>query len=438
MPRVAITGMGALSGYGRGVDALWQGLRSGGSAVQPHQAYLGRRVWQSYPMAALPVDMSSLAARLPRQEFLADHHLDEDPDFLAIADCVDQALHDAGLNPEASGQDGDQRQEIGAIVTHESPGLAAHVQGFFRWRRTARAWWRSRSKFDPQSFLYEQQSGNVYRLHSFLYIHYLSALFHLHGFSLYNNNACASGIFAMAVAADRIRNGDVRAMVVVGGDVPQDGTKYRWFKDLGLYSPSGSCRPFQAERDGMVLGSGAAALVLENFDQAIQDGKRIHGEWLGGGYRSEGWKVTFPDVTGQHYGMAMSSALRAAGIRPEDVGLIVPHGVGSGLYDRFEAISLAKVFADGGRAWPPLMPLKGAVGHTLGGCALLETIPAILAMQHREIPEAARCLHPDPILRLGTPHRDSVPDDGVILKCTNGFAGQNGAMVIRAFRPGSL
>ena len=97
--------------------------------------------------------------------------------------------------------------QVGLVVTHESPGLADHLQSFFRWGETARAWVRSKDRFNPAEFLYRQKSDSVYRMHSFLYIHYLAAMFRFHGFSLYNNNACASGAFALAVAADRVRSG---------------------------------------------------------------------------------------------------------------------------------------------------------------------------------------------------------------------------------------
>ena len=427
--RVAITGMGVVCGYGRGVDTLWDGLSSGRSAVADHQARLGRMAWMRYRMAALTEDARSLALRLPKQDFVRDNHLDEDADFIAIADAVGQALGDAGHGDPAAHHD------VGLVVTHESPGLSRHVQGFFRFGRVLKSWWNSRSKFSPPNFLYDQQSESVYRLHSFLYLHYLSALFDLHGFTLYNNNACASGTFALAVGADRIRNGDSKTVVVAGGDVPQDGTKYRWFRDLGLYSPRGECRPFQAERDGMVLGSGAAAFVLEDLAEARRAGKRIHAEYLGGGFSSDGWKVTLPDVVGRRYARAITHALDAAEIRPDDVNLIVPHGVGSGLYDRFEAECLTEVFGDRERSWPPLMPLKGAIGHTLGGCALLETIPAITALARGEIPAAARCDHPDPALGFGPPREAPLAGDGILLKCTNGFAGQNGAMVLRGVLP---
>jgi 3-oxoacyl-(acyl-carrier-protein) synthase len=420
---VAITGIGAVSGYGRGVEALWNGLCSGGTAVRRHQAKFRGRAWVTYPMASLPWEPD--ARGLPNPEFVRDNHLHEDPDFLAIADCVDQALKDAGLDEE------NERSEVGLVVTHESPGLAPHVRSFFRWGKMFHSWWKSRSKFSPPDFLYEQQADGVYRLHSFLYVHYLSALFRMHGFTLYNNNACASGVFSAAVGADRIRSGEARAVVVVGGDVPQDGTKYRWFRDLGLYSPRGECRPFQATRDGMVLGSGAGALILEDYDEARRAGRRIYAEWLGGGYTSDGWKVTLPDVVGRRYTEAIRRALKSSGVGTEDVGLLVPHGVGSGLYDRFEAGCLAEVFGGNDRPWPPMMTLKGGFGHTLGGCALLEVIPAILAMQRGEIPVVARCEDPDPMLPVGRAANGALPGSGVILKCTNGFAGQNGAMVLR-------
>jgi len=199
--RVGITGMGVTTGYGRGVDALWNGLASGRSAVRHHAAKMGRSNWVSHPMAALPND-PTVAGKLPNAAFVAENRLEDDPDLVSIADCIQQAIEDARLDYDRAHND------LGLVVTHESPALAPHVQSFFRWRELGRSWLRSPARFNPPEFLYEQQRESVYRLHSFLYVHYLSAVFGLHGFTLYNNNACASGAFAMAVAVDRIRSGD--------------------------------------------------------------------------------------------------------------------------------------------------------------------------------------------------------------------------------------
>jgi 3-oxoacyl-(acyl-carrier-protein) synthase len=376
-------------------------------------------------MAPLPVGTGRLAAELPQGAFVRENRVHEDPDLVAIADSVAQALRDAALHYDPD------RNDVGLVVTHESPGLAGHVQNFFRWRKTAGAWLRSRSRFNPPEFLYEMQSMSIYKLHSFLYLHYLSAIFRLHGFTLYTNNACASGAFALAVAADRIRAGHAAAVVVAGGDLPEDGTKFKWFRDLGLYSARGSCRPFSATRDGMVLGSGAAALVLEDRDAALAAGKRIYAEWLGSGHTCDGWKVTIPDVERGRYADCVEQALRGAGLRPDEVTLLCPHGVGTGLYDRFEARSLARVFGDRGTPWPALIPLKGALGHTLGGCVLLETVASVLAFESRSVPPAARCVDPDPALGLGRWRDDGLDGHGVLLKTTNGFAGQNGAILLR-------
>jgi 3-oxoacyl-[acyl-carrier-protein] synthase II len=377
----------------------------------------------SHPMAALPEGDRGVAT-LPNPRFVAENRLHEDPDLLAIADCIQQAIGDAGLAYDTA------QNDVGLCVTHESPGLGPHVQSFFRWRQLLSSWLRSRARFNPPEFLYEQQRESVYRLHAFLYVHYLSAVFGFHGFTLYNNNACASGAFALAVAADRIRNGDADTVVVAGGDIPEDGTKYRWFKDRGLYSPTGRCRPFSAERDGLVLGSGAAALVLQDLERARASGRRVYAEWLGGGFTSDGWKVTVPDVAGRRYARAIARALAAADVRPEDVTMISPHGVGASLLDRYEAEALAEVF--GGGAWPALFPLKGAVGHTLGGCALVETIGALLALARGEIPAVAGVDGLDPALPLRRSSRAIEAGSFTLLKCVNGFGGQNGAVVLRS------
>jgi 3-oxoacyl-[acyl-carrier-protein] synthase II len=423
--RVAITGVGVVSAYGRGPAALWRGLSGGATAIAPHRARFGGRTWLDYNMARLSDDVSDLAADLPNRPLVESQRLSGDPDLVAIAEAVRQAIDDAGLEYDR------ETNDVGIVVTHESPGLADHLQGFFRFGEAARAWLRSPARFDPPEFLYRLKSESVYRMHSFLYIHWLSAIFGLHGFSLYNNNACASGAYSLAVAADRIRSGEASAVVVAGGDVPEDGTKYRWFRDLGLYSHSGRCRPFHAERDGLVLGSGAAAFVLEELESAVRAGRRVWAEWRGGGFTSEGWKVTLPDPDSGRYAEAMSRALAAAGMAPGEVDLVCPHGVGSGLLDGHEARSLAAVFGQDGEEWPALIAPKAAVGHTLGGCALVETLAALLALAEGEVPELVRCAEVDPSLPLG--HRSAngaLPREWVMLKCTNGFAGQNGAFVL--------
>jgi 3-oxoacyl-[acyl-carrier-protein] synthase II len=423
--RVAITGIGVTTGYGRGVDALWSGLASGRSAVRRHEARMGGANWVSHPMAALPKDAAA-AAELPNPRFIAENRLHEDPDLLSIADCIQQAIGDAGLEFDPA------HNELGLIVTHESPGLAPHVQSFFRWRELGRAWLGSRARFNPPEFLYEQQRESVYRLHSFLYVHYLSAVFGLHGFTLYNNNACASGAFALAVAADRIKNSDADTVIVAGGDIPEDGTKYRWFRDRGLYSPSGRCRPFAVERDGLVLGSGAAAFVLQDLERATSSGRRVYAEWLGGGFSSDGWKVTVPDVAGRRYAQAIARALRAAHVAPEEITMISPHGVGASLLDRYEAEALAEVFGHVEGDWPVLFPLKGAVGHTLGGCALVETVGALLALGRGQVPAVAGVDGFDPALPLKRSSRTIDARAFTLLKCVNGFGGQNGAFVLRS------
>jgi 3-oxoacyl-(acyl-carrier-protein) synthase len=424
--RVAITGLGVLSGYGRGTDALWSGLSSGRSAVREHQAHLGSKSWASYPMASLTDDIPALANALPHQKVVKHEKLRGDHDLIALADAVKQALGDAGLayDPE--------HNDVGVVVTHESPGLGDHLQGFFRWGEIARAWMASNNRFRLAEFMFELKNPSVYRMHSFLYIHYLAALFQLHGFSMYNNNACASGAYSIAVAADRIRLGDARAMVVVGGDVPEDGTKYRWFHDLGLYSPSGACLPFSRKRDGLILGSGAAALVLEDLEQARTAGKRIYAELLGSGFTSEGWKITMPDVTSDRYAAAIATALKQAEVEASQIDLITPHGVGGGMLDHFEALTLAKIFPNDGHCWPPLLLGKAALGHTLGGCVLVETIASLLALEHGEVPAITRCVDPDPGISLGRMSDAALPAEWLMLKCTNGFAGQNGALVLRS------
>jgi 3-oxoacyl-(acyl-carrier-protein) synthase len=418
--------MGVVTGYGRGTQRLWDGMASGRPAVREHLARFAGKAWQRFPMAALSEETSVIAADLPNQAVVRHDKLEQDRDLIVIADSVREAILDAGLEYDPDDN------HVGLVVTHESPGVSDHLQGFFRWGEMARAWLGSRVRFQVPEFLYQQKSESVYRLHSFLYIHYLAALFRLHGFSLYNNNACASGAFALAVAADRIRSGTAPAMVVVGGDVPEDGTKFRWFEEAGLYSTRGECSPFREERDGLILGTGAGAIVLEDLEAARAAGKRIYAEWLGGGFSSEGWKVMMPDVQSDRYAAAIAEGLRTAGIAADEVTLITPHGVGAPMLDHFEAETLAEIFPDDGRAWPPILTVKAALGHTLGACVLVELIASLMTLERRSLPEVIRCSAPDPKLPIGRQRDEEIGERWVLLKCTNGFAGQNSAVILRS------
>ena len=152
---------------------------------------------------------------------------------------------------------------------------------------------------------------------------------------------------------------------------------------------------------------------------------------MGGGFSSDGWKVTVPDVAGRRYARAIARALKSADLRPDDITMIVPHGVGASLLDRYEAEALAEVFGSGDD-WPSFLPLKGAVGHTLGGCALVETVGALLALAHEQLPAAARVDSFDKALPLGRSDRRVDGSRWALLKCVNGFGGQNGAFVLRS------
>ena len=139
-----------------------------------------------------------------------------------------------------------------------------------------------------------------------------------------------------------------------------------------------------------------------------------------------------PDVSGGRYTDAMVRALKSAGVGPGDISLLTPHGVGSGMLDHFEANSLAAVFPNGNLCWPTMMLVKAAVGHTLGGCDLVETAASLVALGHGRVPAVTRCAEPDPGLPIGSSSGDDLPERWVLLKCTNGFAGQNGAIVLRS------
>ena len=321
---------------------------------------------------------------------------------------------------------------IGLILTHECPGVDKVMEKIFEVAGEIVAKpgviARHLSMAKIADMLVKKVGTDVYEMQTFIFLYLVAKAFNLHGHSLYVNNACASGLFAIESAARQIRNGGSSAVVVVAGEHPQFFTKQFWFKQMGLYAMDGEMRPFDKTRRGIVLGDGATGLVLEERDHAIQRGAKIYAEYLGGGFRLEGGHAVLPNVKDPTYLEAVNEALCGAGVKPENIDLLVPHGVGTSLGDTCEADVITRVFGEFPYK-PRITAFKGYVGHNLGGSALLETVLLLLSMDNSAIPPTRNCQTPDPALKL-EPVREWTPANiDIAMKIATGFAGYHAAAV---------
>jgi 3-oxoacyl-[acyl-carrier-protein] synthase II len=200
------------------------------------------------------------------------------------------------------------------------------------------------------------------------------------------------------------------------------------FGNMTALSTSGSSKPFDAERDGFVLGEGAAVLILEEYQHAVDRGATILGEILGGASTADAHHITAPAPGGTGAVACMELALEEAGITPGDVRQVNAHGTSTPLNDAAEAEAVAKVF---GAPGPPVTSIKGVTGHSLGAAGALEAASVLLSFQHRQIPPTAGTTTIDPEMSIdlvvGGP-REWEP--GPTISNNFGFGGHNGSVVL--------
>lgn len=429
--RVVVTGAAPVSALGTGQQATWEALRLG----TPHLIWQEERIegerWGVYPLFAVPdFDLEGLPIPPAARLLLKEPEFEQDRDLVLLLGAVALAVDDSGLSYDPL----DNR--IGLVLTHENPGVDRYVRQVYRTAfdlLTGRRTLAGRSGAEFAQSLFEEHAGAVYGMQSFMYLYWLTRAFGFHGYSLFVNNACASGLYALEAAARQIREGESPVVVVAGGDSPRLITKHLWFRRLGLCAEDGLIQPFDRDRHGFVVGEGAGALVVEDWEHARRRGARVWAEYLGGGFTTEGWKIGLPDVARGHYRRALEQALEASGVRPEEVDLLIPHGVATGVGDRHEAATITAVFGTPPR--PAVTALKPYVGHTLGGSGLVELILGLLCVHRDLVPPTLNLRAPDPVLGIvpvAEPQRRRVD---TLVKTSNGFGGYNAAAVLRKGSP---
>src|SRR3712207_71969 len=199
----------------------------------------------------------------------------------------------------------------------------------------------------------------------------------LRGHSYATLSACAASAHAIGAAARMIQTGDADAVVTGGSEAALTPLATAAFAALDALSDKGISRPFDAQRDGFVMGEGAAVLVLEDEEKAKARGATILGRIAGYGASSDAYHLTAPEKDGGGAIEAMSQALEDAGYGPQDVVYVNAHGTSTPLNDRAETVAIKKVLGDG----VPVSSLKSAIGHLLGAAGAVEAAATLLAMR---------------------------------------------------------
>jgi 3-oxoacyl-[acyl-carrier-protein] synthase II len=380
--RVAITGLGAVTCCGVGVDALWEGLLHpsvvGGPArdFDPEQWFSAKEVRQVDRFAQF-----SIAA-------------------------ADLAVKDAG----AIGTDPAKSGVIFATGVGGFDTLAEQV-GVYN-ERGAR---RVSPRLVPMMMANAGAAGISMRLG-------------WHGPCEVIVTACAAGTHAIGAAARLVASGRCDVVVSGGAEASMHPVAISAFANMTALSTSGNSRPFDARRDGFVMTEGAASLVLEDWDRAVARGATIYAELAGAGSTADAHHITAPSPDGAGAVACMELALADAGVAPGDVGHINAHGTSTPLNDLAESRAINKVFGEPG---PLVTSTKGVTGHGLGAAGAIEAVAAALTIHHALIPPTAGYEEPDPEITLQVVHGEPMPwKPAAVLSNSFGFGGHNGCLVL--------
>jgi 3-oxoacyl-[acyl-carrier-protein] synthase-1 len=242
-------------------------------------------------------------------------------------------------------------------------------------------------------------------------------------------NQCVGGALAVTEAAAAIRAGEADRAAAIGHDAPIEPETVLHYQRLGLLAQE-AVRPFDRDRDGTVLGEGAAALILESESSARSRGAKVLGEFLGSGCVTEGTGILDVRPDGDGVARAVRLALAEASLSVDDIGMIVVHGNGTRASDASEAAGVHAVFGD---RIPPMTGFKWACGHLISGSGILDLVLALTALQRGTVPGVATLKELDPELSpLPLSRSLQKPRSDVVLVVCRGFGGMNVALIVRA------
>jgi len=413
---IVITGLGPVTPLGIGMDALQSALTRGETRVTPRRLAIDIGQFVDVPMVAMPQDIPNEFEK--HIAYLHESGLAGYRDLLYSLRAIELALDDAGLALDAP------CDRVGMIQAYEAPGVERTVGDLF-------------NLFGPEAppmagppKVYDLLAPRFYNMQPFLYVHVLAKAFGLRGFCTNIHNACSTGAFAIDLAAQRIRTGDVDAMIVIGGECFDTAVRLEWFRKLDLYAREPKMRPFDAEASGFYVGEGAAAIIVESAEHARQRGARPIASYAAGAFGHQAWKQTIPDVRTALLSRLIGNAMEQCGVTAKDIDLVVPHGTATTLSDGYEALCLEKA-ALNGSSGSVLTAFKPYVGHTLAASGLIELICSLSAMRTGVIPPTPGSSTNGNRLPIPVVREPVTKQVNTLLKLSTGFTGHDAAAVYR-------
>jgi 3-oxoacyl-[acyl-carrier-protein] synthase II len=407
--RVVITGIGAITPLGKTAPEFWEGLMAGTSGVAP----ITRFDASLFP--------TKFAAQIPDYdpgqyfELKEARRLDLFSQYAIVTS--DEAIRDSGVD-----LDGIDRNRVAVLI---GTGIGGFHVFFKETHEFIARGPRGISPFFIPMLIPDIAAGHV------------SIKYGFRGPNFCAVSACATGSHNIGLAYDFIRYGTSDYAVCGGTESPISEMSVGGFNAMKAMSTRNddilrASRPFDATRDGFVLGEGAAMLFLESYDSAKARGARIYAEIVGYGFSADAHHITAPDPDGNGVILAMTESLKAAGIRPEEVDHINMHGTSTPLGDVAETNAIKKVFGDHAYAMN-LNSTKSMTGHMLGAAGAAESVATLLAVYHGIVPPTINFENPDPLCDLNyTFNTPVVRPLRYALNNAFGFGGHNTSLVFKA------
>ncbi|MEO1484427.1 MAG: beta-ketoacyl-ACP synthase II [Bacteroidota bacterium] len=411
LKRVVVTGMGALTPIGNNLNAYWEGLKNGISGCAPITYFDTEKFKTKF---ACEIKGYNVQDYFDRKEA---RKLDRFAQYALVSS--DEAIADAGLDLEKV-----DKFRVGVVWGAGIGGLETfqnEVIGYASGDGTPRF-----NPFFIPKMIADIAPGNISIKHGFMGPNYTTV------------SACASSANAMIDALNYIRLGHCDVIVTGGSEAAVTIAGMGGFNAMHALStrnesPETASRPFDATRDGFVLGEGAGALILEEYEHAKARGAKIYAEVLGGGLSSDAHHMTAPHPEGIGVVRVMENCLENAGLQPSDVDAINTHGTSTPLGDVAELKAISKVFGD----HAPNINInstKSMTGHLLGAAGAIEAIASILAMEHSLVPPTINHSvvdeNIDPSLNL-TLNKAQAREVNVAMSNTFGFGGHNACVLFR-------
>ncbi|MFC3811978.1 beta-ketoacyl-ACP synthase II [Lacihabitans lacunae] len=409
--RVVVTGLGALTPIGNTVEEFWNGLANGVSGADLITRFDATNFKTKF---ACEVKNFEVTDFIPRQDA---RKMDLFTQFGVVI--ADQAIADAGLNEADINKD-----KVGVIWGSGIGGLKT-----FEDEMMAFAQGSGVPRFNPffiPKMIADSVSGQISIKNGFRGPNYVTV------------SACSSANNAIIDAFNYIRLGRMKVCVSGGSEATITQAGVGGFNALKALSernddPKTASRPYDKDRDGFVLGEGGGGIVLEEYEHAKARGAKIYCELIGGGFSSDAYHITAPHPEGYGAFLSMQDAIEDAGIELAEIDYINTHGTSTPLGDPQEIKAIEQLFGDHAYNMS-ISSTKSMTGHLLGGAGAIESIAAILALEHQLVPPTINIFNQDETIN---PKIDLTPNKAKAKKLTTvlsncfGFGGHNATLIFR-------